>query len=445
MKNNAKPDPPKGRGRPRKSANGGASAPTFQDFASTSTTPPGNRYSQLNNDEELSDNDSWMEATSQTSKKRRISNQQNDQTAAPKAAPKPPPMNIRGKTFAQVQQSLAATNVSKENYQTKLLEKEVRVFASNDEDYKKIFEKLREENAKFYTHQTREQQTTKFVLHGLYKMTESELQKKLEEAGIKPSSVKILTIRQQKYSDHCVYLLHFPKVLKVKISKLREIKAIDQVIVRWEYYKNKRNGPIQCGRCMQFGHGKQSCFLDPVCMRCGNGHETKDCDLLMDPQTSAIRNRIPDERVKCGLCGGNHTANYSKCKKREEFIDRQNVYRQRTQRRNRQQPNHYQQSRQQQNQHEEPKIPFVDSPQLDGTNFPSLPQRKQQIPNFQRQEMPPRPQQQSGSNEDLLTPEEAVAFATELLSALSKCTTRKDQFAAITATAIKFNNYGFAR
>ena len=59
--------------------------------------------------------------------------------------------------------------------------------------------------------------------------------------------------------------------------------------------------------------------------------------------------------------------------------------------------------------------------------------------------MPPRPQQQSGSNEDLLTPEEAVAFATELLSALSKCTTRKDQFAAITATAIKFNNYGFAR
>ena len=443
MNQSANPDPKKGRGRPRtkKSENGGVSAPISSDFASTSTTVLKNQYATLNNDEDLSETDSLMEVASQASKRRRISKNQNDQATAPKAAPKPPPMNIKSDSYAKVQKTLDKTNVPKDNYQAKIFNGTVRVFASNDEDYRKIFDKLKEENTKFFTHQLRKDQTTKFVLHELYVMTEAELQEKLEEAGIKPSKVTKLTIRNPKYTDHCVYLLHFPKVEKMKISKLREIKAIDQVIVRWDYYKNKRNGPIQCRRCMQFGHGKQSCFLDPVCMRCSKNHETKDCNLF-DP----VLKKIPDEDVKCGLCGQNHTANYSKCVKREEFISRQNVYRQRTQRKNRQQPNEYQRSRQQPNQPQERQHHFTTAPQLYDSNFPSIPQRNQQIPGFKRQEeVLPRPQQQNGSPEDLLSPAESYAVAKELLQALRTCNTRDDQLAAITEIIIKYSNHGFAR
>jgi len=448
----------RGPGRPPKIKGSGASkTPNSFDFASTSTTqgPNSNRYQQLNPDEDLSETDSvTMEISSQTSKRRRISNNQTDQTAPPKAAPKPPPMNISGKTFAQVQQSLAKTNVSKDNYHSKLSQQGVRVFASNDEDYKKIFEKLREENTKFFTHQTREQQTTKFVLHGLYKMAESELQQKLEEAGIKPSKVITLTIRQQKYSDHCVYLLHYPKVQKMKISKLREIKAIDQVIVRWEYYQNKRKGPIQCSNCMQFGHGKQSCFLDPICMRCGNGHATKDCDLLRNPETNEIGNEIPRDKLKCGLCGENHTANYSKCKKREEFMNRQNVYRKRTQRKNHQQPNQYQQSnqqpnqhqqsRQQQNQYEEPNHVFVTSPQLNGFDYPRLPKNNQQVPGFQRQEEAEIPKIHPRTDGSLYTAKELMLIMVEIVQITANAKTQVDQLVAVSDIIEKYSN-GFTR
>jgi hypothetical protein len=221
----------KKRGRPKKGeqGNGASKTSNFFGFASTSTTqvPISNQYEQLNDDEDLSETDSMMEIISQSSKKLKFSNSKNDKPAQPRAAPKPPPFNIKGKSFAEVQQILAATNIPREKFQTKLTPQGIRVFAENDEVYQQINAKLKATETKFFTHQLRNEQTTKFVLHGLYKMTENELQEKLVEAKINPSQVKILTVRQQKYSDHCVYLLHFPKTSKMKISTLRETKAIE--------------------------------------------------------------------------------------------------------------------------------------------------------------------------------------------------------------------------
>lgn len=428
--------PKKGPGRPKKPGNGGPQAPAFPDLASTSTTTTQNQFEPLNNDEDLSETDSLMEVQSQASKRRRISNSQNDQIRQPKAAPKPPPINISGKSFTEVQQILASTSIPRTDYQTKLTPQGVRVFASNDDVYKLIYEKLRTDEAKFYTHQLREEQTTKFVLHGLYKMSETELLEKLAEADIKPSKVKTLTIRQQKYSDHCVYLLHFPKVLKMKISKLREIKAIDQVIVRWEYYKNKRNGPIQCSRCMQFGHGKQSCFLDPICMRCGNNHETNACEFLKDPVTKEkVRDKIEEKHVKCGLCGQNHTANFSKCEKRVEFINRQNLYRQRTQRRNRQQPS-------QPKQPEQPRHAFRTAPELNDFNYPSMPQRNQEIPNFRRREAAEVEPRTDGR---LYTPSELMKIMAEIIRVSKTARNQEEQILAVSDIIDKYANHGFTR
>lgn len=170
-----------------------------------------------------------------------------------------------------------------------------------------------------------------------------------------------MTSHKNKDSDRGLYLLHFPKTQKVKISDLRQVTAISQVRVKWDYYKNKRKGPIQCTRCMQYGHGSQSCFLDPVCVRCAGSHLSRECPKIADLMTNEIHPKIPEEEVKCGLCGSNHTANYSQCEKRQEFINRQKTYRDRTQRRNRRnQPRP-------QNHH------FKDAPQLKdyNINFPA--------------------------------------------------------------------------
>ena len=425
-------DTPRGRGRPP----GKKQTP---NLPSTSTTqvPTENRYEQLNHDEDLSETDELTEVVSQTSKRRKISNGQSDNQAQPRKSPKPPPHNIEGQTYLKIKEIFDSAGIPTTSYRTKFTEKGTRVFAENDEVYKQIDAKLRDAKAKFFTHLPRDQQTTKIVLHGLYKMPETELKEKLGKLGFQPSKVTIMTIKKQKHSDHCVYLLHFPKSLKVKITNLREnIKAIDQVIVRWEYYKNKRNGPIQCSNCMQFGHGKQSCFLDPMCVRCGGKHASKECNLLKDPETQQIRDRVNDEELKCGLCGQNHAATYRKCTKRQEFIERQNTYRKKTQRKNGK-SNYHQQERHQS---------FVPAPQLDDFHFPLLQNASQQSVNPQAHWAQPSQQnnQDFGSG-DLFSGDQVAIIVADLMDKMSQAKTKQDQIIAIAAIVTKYCFNGFSR
>lgn len=415
---------PKKRGRPPGSGKNQNVLPF--DLQSTSTTG-GNQFSVLNSDLNLSDQ--GMETASQSNKRRRVNKNLEDHQMPPKASPRPPPINISGKSYKEVQQILASTNISNDDYQTKLSAGGIRVFAKNDEVHKQINAKLKEVKSKFFTHQLRAEQTTKIVLHGLYKMSENELQEKLQEMEIKPSKVKTLTVRKQQYSDHCVYLLHFPKSQKMKISALREIKAIDRVIVRWEYFKNKKNGPIQCSNCMQYGHGSQCCFLDPICVRCGGDHPSQKCEHLKDSET----NKIPDEKIKCGLCQQNHTANYSKCQKRKEFIERQTSYRSRTQRRNKQ-PHQPQQQRNYQ---------FKDAPQLNDFDFPAFPTQTQQVPNFRRRET--EPAQQPSNDSDLFSPSELMIIMAEIIKVTINSKTKVDQIIAVSNIVNKYCNNGFTR
>lgn len=348
---------------------------------------PSNQYEVLNYDCDLSSSeyDSEMEVISQASKRRRSKSpkQHEKQPSAPISTPKPPPLFVKDGSLAQLRNNLTSKGIDNSKYNAKFVGPQIKITATNDADFSSIKEKLISGNSKFYTHQLRSEQTTKIVLHGLYKMTEEELTEKLSELGIKPSKVKIMTIHKQKYSDHCVYLLHFPKIQKMKISTLREIKAIDQVIVRWEFFRNKRKGPIQCSNCMLYGHGSLDCYLNPVCVRCGGGHKSKECAHLAGGQ------KIPDELVKCGLCGQNHTANYSKCIKRIEFMQRQEKYQRNTQGRKsqRKQPQHQQQQQQQQS------FGFVDAPELQNFELPKQRSYSQQIPTITRREEPAQPQE----------------------------------------------------
>jgi hypothetical protein len=423
-------NPPKkqGRGRPKK-------APTTLPTTSTMQVPTQNGYAQLNPDVDITDDESMNDFTSQSSKRRRVSTipTPNDVQSSEKSSPKPPPHTIKDESYKMMQNIFDTAKISRNDYQMKFITKGIRVFSTNDKVHKLIDEKLKEEKKKYFTHLSKDQQTTKIVLHGLYKMEEAELQAKLNDEGFQPSKVKIMKIKAPKHNDHCVYLLHFPKNLKVKISDLRQkIKAIDQVIVRWEYFKNKRTGPIQCTNCMQFGHGSQCCFLDPMCVRCGGKHPSKECELLKDPTTNEIRKRIDDAQLKCGLCGQNHAATYKNCQKRQDFISQQQLYRERTQRRNRQ-SNRQQQQPYQRQQH------FIPAPQLNDFNFPPL-------HNTPRPGPTPIPQQQQQTNQDndLFTPLEIFEIYKELSFAIRNAKTKHAQLDALMNVFFKFNN-GFTR
>lgn len=62
-----------------------------------------------------------------------------------------------------------------------------------------------------------------------------------------------------------------------------------------------RKDVIQCQHCKQFGHTSTYCTQPPICVKCGQEHETGDCT------------KPRDTSPKCGLCEGEHTANYRGC------------------------------------------------------------------------------------------------------------------------------------
>lgn len=399
-----------------------------ENFATTSTTQRinSNRFSQLNPDQDLSDNESLI---SHSSKRRRVSTNNSDNR--PKSAPKPPPINVQGKTIKEIREILVTENFLPDDFQTKFIPKGIRIITKNDEIFKKVKAKLENDNQKFFTHQLRSEQTTKIVLHGFYRVSEIELQEKLNELGFSPSKVKIMTVKRTRYDDHCVYLLHFPKSEKIKISNLREnVKSIDHVIVRWEYFKNKRKGPIQCSNCYAQGHGANSCFLDPVCVRCSENHKSKDCPHLIDPITKQKRDKIPDELLKCGLCGENHTATYEKCKKREEFIKRQEIYYNRTHRKNKPK-----------NKPEEEKFEFKPAKQLENFQLPSTSRQATEIPAPQKTREPNR---QANPN-NLLSNDDCLNILRELQKLNSTAQTVDEQFEGLRVIANKYLNNGFTR
>lgn len=412
-----------------------------QNIASTSTMQNVgfNQYAQLNPDQDISDTESMMSFKSQTHyhTKRRRTSSKNSDNQVPKSTPKPPPLNTRGKTLMEIKEILTRENIPAKDYKTRFVntspenKNEVIIYAENDDAYKKIKEKLVNVSGKFFTHQLRSEQTTKIVLHGFYKVSEDELKEKLIEFGLAPSKVKSMTVKKARYDDHCVYLIHFPKSAKVKISNLREnIKAIDQVIVRWEYFRNKRNGPIQCSNCLEHGHGAQSCFLDPKCVRCSKNHKSKDCPHLIDETTKQKLDKIPDKFVKCGLCGQQHTGNYSKCKVREEYIKRQQIHRARTQRRNRTQ-----------NQPRQQIFDFVPAPQLAGFELPAASWQTTHIPAPQQ----PREPNRQTDNNNLLSNSECLQLILEIGELNRNVKTLQEQFKGLQAIANKYFNNGFTR
>lgn len=65
----------------------------------------------------------------------------------------------------------------------------------------------------------------------------------------------------------------------------------------------KRNAPVQCMNCQEFGHTKSFCTLPSVCVICGDLHKSSNCN----------KAKNDDKIKKCSNCGGDHTANYRGC------------------------------------------------------------------------------------------------------------------------------------
>jgi hypothetical protein len=165
-------------------------------------------------------------------------------------------------------------------------------------------------------HQVDAKKPSKIVLLGLPDMPANEIQVALAKRGIIPDDIKAMNICSKKLLEHNNYILYFAKGSMTN-GKLRDIKAINNVIVRWAYYDAKRYGPTQCRRCQEWGHGSSHCHVTPACVKCAGQHETSACNL------AAKGIKLPVEQLKCANCKLQHTVNYGGCKVCKDFIKNQ--------------------------------------------------------------------------------------------------------------------------
>ncbi|GFX25604.1 nucleic-acid-binding protein from transposon X-element [Trichonephila clavipes] len=85
-------------------------------------------------------------------------------------------------------------------------------------------------------------------------------------------------------------------------AKIFELKKVSLMNVTVDGYDGKR--VTQCYSCNRFHHTAENCHITPRCLKCGDAHQTRECEIERDEKPYCIN---------CETYG--HMANYSDCPK----------------------------------------------------------------------------------------------------------------------------------
>lgn len=238
-------------------------------------------------------------------------------TEVEKKKPKPPPVYIREKN-SNVLVNKIIELIGKDNFHIIPLVKgniqETKVQMKSEDNYRVLSKYLTENKKNFYTYQLKSSKGLQVVLKGIESdVTPEEITKALQEKGFTAKTVFNILNRDKKpqplfkvelepenkplkkYEVHPIYNLQFLLHRRITVEE-----------------PHKRNGPVQCSNCQEYGHTRSYCKLRPVCVVCGEHHDSAHCPASKDDCNSK----------KCGNCGGNHTANYRGCPVYKELKSR---------------------------------------------------------------------------------------------------------------------------
>lgn len=231
---------------------------------------------------------------------------------------KPPPIIITGGVnFCNIrfEELLKSINISE--YLIKNISIGVKVFLNNHSNYDDFMKKLKHEKLDFFSFGTKEDKKFKCVLSGLPVMETDEIVKELK--SVYNLNVISINLMKSKFNNinNAQYFVSFSSK-EVSMHSLKEIKAINFVIVKWKKYVPKNRGPTQCLNCCMFGHGQSFCNRQSVCIICANFHKSSICPFKSNVNVNSISFRcINCVRKKLPF---NHKADDISCPCRAEFI-----------------------------------------------------------------------------------------------------------------------------
>ena len=89
--------------------------------------------------------------------------------------------------------------------------------------------------------------------------------------------IKITNIKQ-RITHKALPLLFIEIESKENNKKIYEINKLLNLIVSFEPPRKKRDIP-QCTKCQDYGHTKNYCHKNPVCVKCAQNHLTALCPI----------------------------------------------------------------------------------------------------------------------------------------------------------------------
>lgn len=244
---------------------------------------------------------------------------------------KNPPVIITGSNVNTIQ-NMCNEIIKSKKFEIRLLRIGVRLQIMQKDEFDAICDYLSKNSFNYFKYHTADTRPRKIILYGLYEMHTDELRKILSSYEIVPTDIKTLKLRQNKYEydKQSVYLLYFEPG-KIKLSTLREIKYINNVVVKWEPYHPRSQDKIpQCRNCQMFGHSSINCEMPTKCLVCAESHKTDNCPKRISRTTiehnKIIGKQIDSSFIKCANCNENHTASYRGCIARMSYIEIQSKY-----------------------------------------------------------------------------------------------------------------------
>lgn len=193
-----------------------------------------------------------------------------------------------------------------DKFQVQFNNKTAKIFLYNNDDFDKICFELKQQNIQYFTLTKPENKVKKIVLKAPPSWESDQIKESLLNEGKKIN--EIIPLRSKKGNSHS-FLVTLPG--EQKINEIKTIRTLENVKVKWEHYAKKKNY-TQCYRCQEFGHAKFNCNNRPRCVKCKEFHLYTECTLIKSEDT------IPF----CHNCKGDHAANYSKCPKLLEYLEK---------------------------------------------------------------------------------------------------------------------------
>lgn len=315
-----------------------------------------------------------------------------------------PPIVVNNLNYNQIKEIFKTNQISK--YNIKNCSIGFKLFLNTKEDHVNLKKILENKNVEFFTYNFAEERPIKMIIKGLPKdMPLDEIYDGLNEQGF--SKDKILKIHVINTNYGGSHLIHFKRNITT-LNEIKQIHYINNVIVKLTPHNRTGSRPTQCRRCLMYGHGTQFCNRKNKCSICGGQHDTTEC------------NKEKPEKPKCVNCGEEHLPQSTDCKKYKEFVlIRENI-----------------KINKQINQMTMKRVDY----EYKERGFPALhPPRKTILHHeFNQKFSSKSTNETTNRSADLFSLSDITNLVNDIITNLSCCTTKQEQFAVITKLSIKY-------